>query len=43
MPGTPIRLIMRDQGDDNPFKGRRNSTPSRLRKHILEPGKPQKY
>ena len=43
MPGTPIRVTMRDQGGDNPFKGRRNSTPSRLRKHILEPGKPQKY
>ncbi|WP_270729865.1 ribosome biogenesis GTPase Der [Shimia sp. Alg240-R146] len=34
MPGTPIRLTMRGQGDKNPFKGRKKSTPSRLRKHI---------
>ncbi len=43
MPGTPIRLMLRDQSDKNPFKGRRHSTPSRLRKHKTEPGKPQKY
>ncbi len=34
MPGTPIRLFMRGQSDQNPFKGRKKSTPSRLRKHI---------
>ena len=34
MPGTPIRLHMRGQGDQNPYKGRKKSTPSRLRKHI---------
>jgi GTP-binding protein len=34
MPGTPIRLTMRGQGDRNPFKDRRFSTPSRLRKHL---------
>lgn len=34
MPGTPIRLTMRGQGDKNPYKGRKKSTPSRLRKHI---------
>mmetsp|Transcript_3088 Transcript_3088/g.5443 ORF Transcript_3088/g.5443 Transcript_3088/m.5443 type:complete len:498 (-) Transcript_3088:2660-4153(-) len=34
MPGTPIRLIMRGQGDKNPYKGKKKSTPSRLRKHI---------
>jgi GTPase len=34
MPGTPIRLFLRDQGEKNPFKGRRKSTPSRLRKHL---------
>jgi len=34
MPGTPIRLHMRSQGDKNPYKGRRKSTPSRLRKHL---------
>ncbi|KPA22287.1 GTPase Der [Shimia sp. SK013] len=34
MPGAPIRLTMRGQGDKNPFKGRKKSTPSRLRKHI---------
>ncbi|MCP4817881.1 MAG: ribosome biogenesis GTPase Der [Shimia sp.] len=34
MPGAPIRLTMRGQGDKNPYKGRKKSTPSRLRKHI---------
>ena len=34
MPGTPIRLYMRGQGDKNPYKGKKKSTPSRLRKHI---------
>ena len=34
MPGTPIRLHLRGQGDANPYKGKRKSTPSRLRKHI---------
>jgi GTP-binding protein len=33
MPGTPIRLTMRDQGDKNPFKDKKFHTPSRLRKH----------
>ncbi len=40
MPGTPIRLHMRGQGDKNPYKGRRKSTPSRLRKHIKGRGAP---
>jgi GTP-binding protein len=34
MPGTPIRLTLRSQADKNPYKGRRKSTPSRLRKHL---------
>lgn len=34
MPGTPIRLTMRGQGDKNPYKGRRKAAPSKLRKHI---------
>ena len=35
MPGTPIRLTLRDQGDKNPYKGRSNRTqPSKLAKHI---------
>lgn len=34
MPGTPIRLFMRSQNDQNPFKGRKKSKPSKLRKHI---------
>ncbi|MHA6268073.1 ribosome biogenesis GTPase Der [uncultured Aliiroseovarius sp.] len=34
MPGTPIRLTMRGQGDKNPYKDRKKSTPSRLRKHL---------
>ncbi|MCB2136778.1 MAG: ribosome biogenesis GTPase Der [Rhodobacteraceae bacterium] len=33
MPGTPIRLTFRDQGDKNPFKNPKFHTPSRLRKH----------
>lgn len=34
MPGTPIRLHVRGQGDKNPYKGKKKSTPSRLRKHL---------
>ncbi|MGR3484946.1 MAG: ribosome biogenesis GTPase Der [Paracoccaceae bacterium] len=34
MPGTPIRLHMRGQGEANPYKNRKKSTPSRLRKHL---------
>ncbi|MGC9417554.1 MAG: ribosome biogenesis GTPase Der [Rhodovulum sp.] len=34
MPGTPIRLTFRGQGDKNPFKGKKKKTPSRLRKHL---------
>lgn len=34
MPGTPIRLWFRGQSEQNPFKGRKKSTPSRLRKHL---------
>jgi GTP-binding protein len=34
MPGTPIRLTLRSQADKNPYKDRKKSTPSRLRKHI---------
>jgi GTP-binding protein len=42
MPGTPIRLTMRGQGDANPYKNRRKSTPSRLRKHLGKgPAKPR--
>jgi GTP-binding protein len=37
MPGTPIRLTMRGQGDKNPYKGKKKSTPSRLRKHLNKP------
>ena len=37
MPGTPVRLWMRSQSDDNPFKDRKKSTPSRLRKHLDKP------
>lgn len=33
MPGTPIRLTFRGQGDKNPWKERKFHTPSRLRKH----------
>jgi GTP-binding protein len=34
MPGTPIRLWLRSQAADNPFKNRKKSTPSRLSKHV---------
>lgn len=34
MPGTPIRLTMRGQGDKNPYQNKTKSTPSRLRKHL---------
>ena len=34
MPGTPIRMTLRDQGDKNPFKGRKKAQPSRLSKHL---------
>ncbi len=34
MPGTPIRMTFRDQGDKNPFKNQKFHTPSRLRKHV---------
>ncbi len=37
MPGTPIRLTFRGQGDKNPYKDRKKSTPSRLRKHLGKP------
>ncbi|WP_147125420.1 ribosome biogenesis GTPase Der [Shimia ponticola] len=40
MPGTPIRLTMRGQGDANPYKDKKKSTPSRLRKHIKGRGNP---
>ena len=38
MPGTPIRLFFRSQGDENPWKERKFHTPSRLRKHKAKPG-----
>ena len=34
MPGTPIRLNMRGQGDKNPYKGRREKNPGALGKHL---------
>ncbi len=37
LPGTPIRLFVRGQGDKNPYKDRKKSTPSRLRKHLGKP------
>jgi GTPase len=42
MPGTPIRLHMRSQADQNPFKDKKNwGAPSRLKKHLGKP-KPKK-
>ncbi len=37
MPGTPIRLYMRGQNDQNPYKGRKKAGTSRLRKHLKGP------
>ena len=37
MPGTPIRLWFRSQADQNPYKNKKKSTPSRLRKHLGKP------
>lgn len=34
MPGTPIRLTLRGQGDKNPYKNRKKAGPSKLRKHL---------
>ncbi len=34
MAGTPIRLYLRSQADTNPYKGRKKSTPSKLKKHL---------
>jgi GTPase len=34
MPGTPIRVYMRSQADQNPFKDRKKPGRSKLRKHI---------
>jgi GTP-binding protein len=34
MQGTPIRLWLRSQADQNPFRNRKKSTPSRLTKHV---------
>ena len=34
MPGTPIRIYLRDQGKANPYKDKKKSIPSRLKKHV---------
>jgi len=38
MPGTPIRLTLRDQGDKNPYKDRKKKRPTALDKHLGKPG-----
>jgi GTP-binding protein len=38
MPGTPIRLTLRGQGDKNPYKNRKKSQPSKLKKHLKKSG-----
>ena len=40
MPGTPIRLFMRGQGEANPYKGRRDRNAGALAKHLKK--KPRK-
>ena len=37
MPGTPIRLTLRDQGDKNPYKNKKKKQTGRLSKHIKKP------
>ena len=37
MPGTPIRLHFRSRPEKNPYKDKKKSTPSRLRKHLGKP------
>ena len=37
MPGTPIRLTFRSRAERNPYKDKKKSTPSRLRKHLGKP------
>ncbi len=34
MPGAPIRLTLRGQGDKNPYKGKREKRPGALGKHL---------
>mgnify|MGYP000026474119 FL=1 len=34
MPGTPIRLHMRGQGDRNPYQNKKKAQPSKLKKHL---------
>ncbi|NIY73071.1 ribosome biogenesis GTPase Der [Marivivens donghaensis] len=34
MPGTPIRLYLRDQGEKNPYKNKKKKQPSKLSKHL---------
>jgi GTP-binding protein len=34
MPGTPVRLMLRSQSEDNPYKGRTRAQPSKLKKHL---------
>jgi GTP-binding protein len=36
MPGTPIRLFLRDQSEDNPYRHRKTAQPSKLRKHLRD-------
>ncbi len=42
MPGTPIRLFMRGQGDKNPYKGRRERNAGALTKHLGKAPTPAK-
>ncbi len=39
MPGTPIRLTLRGQGDKNPYKGRREKNAGALAKHLKKKGR----
>ena len=41
MPGTPIRLHFRGQGDKNPYKGRRDRNAGALKKHLGKLPKPR--
>ncbi|OUD10649.1 ribosome biogenesis GTPase Der [Marivivens niveibacter] len=36
MPGTPIRLFLRDQGEKNPYKNKKKKQTGRLHKHLKQ-------
>jgi len=43
MPGTPIRLFMRGQGNQNPYKGKREKNAGALHKHLNKKPKTRRF